>query len=827
MATELMDTPLVQVNIATFQRLIGGRNMNPIEAKKAKDFRALATVPTDARHRRVLAKEKNIHICRAASSVAALAAKASKQPKFVVKDVAKLRENAYIDSEVDIAIYPSHPTARAAYSHKVESLLPHYARRAWSWMVSYMIVLRPDERSNIWFPSSDVDTYSKPSPVLNKDTDVRLYEAASRIMRRQHRTHLFAFVISGPWVRAARFDRAGCIVSEPFPVVRSRMMLPNLLFRILSASRERQGFDVTVELASAEETAKLEAFTTEDRRLKLHWRYIVQDQRCFPLQKVRCPAFVLEDDQAATQDPSYMSFLISKPLVARPAIAGRCTRGYIAYDIEHDRLVFLKDQWRSLFNKHTELETYRRLHEKKVNYIATLLAGEEMQSQITATQKYWRDMRGKIHTRIVTKEIGLPLEDYTDAQELLTVIQHAMTGHKEAWEKAGVLHRDISTGNIMIDIATGRGFLNDWDLPAYAEDINGPDPETIGATGTWQFKSAVGQRYPKKRLMVSDDMESFVYLVLYMANRFHWHKHSPIGSDKKARWEVDEYSRWMFADDTKKFFAIESGTFQCNAYPARSDTDPKFVAAKRGEVPVRLKLNDDRSRPLLAEFLHAAYQLVKQHYETIDFKALKPPKPKPMPKPEPVELPSPTESSLQRRADLRALFGNVEPKKPRWIRESDESDDSSRAVESKPRKGDGPLATHGPLLDLLSRLTAKGKDLPSEPKYFDHYRGQEPARLRQSTSSAASAESNNAHHPATPVLEPALAEYVYRPSQTLHGGKHGLRVRISEDSVSYEVRVAPANAELPVAPANIVPRQSKRLRGEASGGLPAAKRRRR
>ena len=65
------------------------------------------------------------------------------------------------------------------------------------------------------------------------------------------------------------------------------MMLPNLLFRLFSASRERQGFDDTVELASAEEIAKLAAFTTEDERLRYHWRWMVQNQRCHPLYKVR------------------------------------------------------------------------------------------------------------------------------------------------------------------------------------------------------------------------------------------------------------------------------------------------------------------------------------------------------------------------------------------------------------------------------------------------------------------------------------------------------------------------------------------------------------
>ena len=63
---------------------------------------------------------------------------------------------------------------------------------------------------------------------------------------------------------------------------------------------------------------------------------------------------------------------------------------------------------------------------------------------------------------------------------LILSLAQCLLAHQVAWQKAGVLHRDISIGNIMIDNLTGRGFLSDWDLARYAEDLLGSASEPAG-----------------------------------------------------------------------------------------------------------------------------------------------------------------------------------------------------------------------------------------------------------------------------------------------------------------------------------------------------------
>lgn len=59
-----------------------------------------------------------------------------------------------------------------------------------------------------------------------------------------------------------------------------------------------------------------------------------------------------------------------------------------------------------------------------------------------------------------------------------------LLAHREAWDKAGILHSDISTANIMININPENPkrvevLLNDWDLCKWKDDKSeGPTQPT-------------------------------------------------------------------------------------------------------------------------------------------------------------------------------------------------------------------------------------------------------------------------------------------------------------------------------------------------------------
>ncbi|KAG1901812.1 uncharacterized protein F5891DRAFT_950119, partial [Suillus fuscotomentosus] len=84
--------------------------------------------------------------------------------------------------------------------------------------------------------------------------------------------------------------------------------------------------------------------------------------------------------------------------------------------------------------------------------------------------------------------------------------------HKDTFERAKVLHRDLSVGNVVI--YKGKGYLIDWDL-AKLVSIQGPRQKMH--TGTWQFMSAYLVEHSNAIHAVEDDLESSFYIILWMA----------------------------------------------------------------------------------------------------------------------------------------------------------------------------------------------------------------------------------------------------------------------------------------------------------------------
>ncbi|KAI0089850.1 hypothetical protein BDY19DRAFT_941111 [Irpex rosettiformis] len=353
---------------------------------------------------------------------------------------------------------------------------------------------------------------------------------ASQIMSLQHRSHVFSISIIGHHARLIRWDRAGAAVSERFNYYDgSNSWLSEFLFRYSHATPEQRGFDSNVQKASRSDVRLLRSAVDEYLNRFPYQRHLAKQlqntvDRTYPAYKVRVTTKATDGS-----DDRESEYIICRPFTEAISLCGRATRGYLAWGVAEQMLVFLKDTWRTdVEGSISEADAYAILNECRIPFLPVVCAGGDvLQSdgsvQSTMTQKYVDDglsstmlcttwLRRHIRHRVV-QHLALPLRMVRNAKELLIAIRNVLMVIKAAHKDAGILHRDISMGNIMLD-ETFSGILNDWDHAINVREAREGHPYR---TGTWQFMSIALLKDPMKLHSIFDDVESCFWVLYKMA----------------------------------------------------------------------------------------------------------------------------------------------------------------------------------------------------------------------------------------------------------------------------------------------------------------------
>lgn len=165
-------------------------------------------------------------------------------------------------------------------------------------------------------------------------------------------------------------------------------------------------------------------------------------------------------------------------------------------------------------------------------------------SLYTRAEDPWEN---RIYSCLVISPAGRVISDFRTAKELLEAIRDAIKAHRSLYMAGNILHRDVSSNNIIItdpDTADGfKGMLIDLDLAKVRD--SGPS----GArhqTGTIQFMAV-------EVLLTVDhtyrhDLESFFYVLLWMCARQSWsngfaqlEQEQPPRESLLHRWEVGSF----------------------------------------------------------------------------------------------------------------------------------------------------------------------------------------------------------------------------------------------------------------------------------------------
>ncbi|KAF5383350.1 hypothetical protein D9757_008377 [Collybiopsis confluens] len=331
-----------------------------------------------------------------------------------------------------------------------------------------------------------------------RDTRGQIALYINAIQATQQRTRVFFFFILRDRCRLFCHSRAGSLYTDPFNYT-EHPYLHEFFWRLTHASLSERGHDTSLKLVKG-----------------------VQSD----LDAARKALQLKEQDVLYEVDVGNRTFYISQPFTVHHHYpVGRGTRCYAAYDPKEsgpNRKFILKDCWRN--SKYlVEHVTYQQLKKAGVSHIPNAVVGANVgvKGSFQETELCGIHL---VHYRLVLDIFGLPLSKAPSTYAFTRAIFHAITAHRDACDKAKLLHRDISSGNIIIH--EGDGYLIDWER---AKSLDDKEIRANEGTGTWQFLSIRLLRNPRLLHLIRDDLESFIYVVIHGAISFAQNNMTPSG----------------------------------------------------------------------------------------------------------------------------------------------------------------------------------------------------------------------------------------------------------------------------------------------------------
>ncbi|KAM5541413.1 hypothetical protein V8D89_004967 [Ganoderma adspersum] len=429
------------------------------------------------------------------------------------------------------------------------------------------------------------------------------------VLLHQHRLYLYRIVVQRTKARFVYLDHAGIRISDEFDWTIANSFLHVFVWKLAHMTTEELGFDSTAELATVAEICVLRN-AINDGGLPSHIAEAANaafDGHCL-VYRLRITVADPLPDEAFPADPPVLLpppdtplghhvprvipkgehfFLVGRPHFQADRFVGRFTRGFVAFDLQAQRFCFVKDYWRPLAPHRPRPEhlVYERLHAAQTPFIATLICGGDVsgpRAQKTHVQDELPNDRvaPRVHYRIALAEVGMPLKMFYGFRELANVLAQAIAAHAHAVKYAGVLHGDVSVGNILIK-SDRTALLIDWDHCRLVSELE-TGPCRPRHAGTWQFQSALSQRWPRKPYRPSDDIESFIHVFRYMVLRHHVTDTAELHTIVRSYFENSGFVSVVFEDGTSRTVKLggdgKLAHFRCPTSAFTATRNPKLQA---------------------------------------------------------------------------------------------------------------------------------------------------------------------------------------------------------------------------------------------------------
>ncbi|KAF7299372.1 Protein kinase domain-containing protein [Mycena indigotica] len=324
----------------------------------------------------------------------------------------------------------------------------------------------------------------------------QLCKSARNLLMALGRCHVYVLTIFAiRYARIFRFDRAGFIATTKFNWLEHDIdIFPRFFFRVHnpSTSLRMDGLDDTITFPEDDTVAKLW------KALSRHPYYSkTLDEKTVTNHCLRIAAARRVGDPLSYEQELVHCLTVGEILSVSDGLFGRATRVYrviIEEDLDKDgppAVYALKDVWRQACRRpeadfYDLIEHHCETAEPRIDMDAIGMArcrGSIDLSDATSPlfDKTWDpalhktrfgvdNERQRLHTRTLLTPVGSSIENFPSTKRVIEALLNVSIHLKIAYD-AGIIHRDVSVGNILFVEDTSAessvaGFLVDWD---YAE----------------------------------------------------------------------------------------------------------------------------------------------------------------------------------------------------------------------------------------------------------------------------------------------------------------------------------------------------------------------
>ncbi|KAL7897405.1 serine/threonine-protein kinase Sgk2 [Trichoderma sp. TUCIM 5745] len=381
------------------------------------------------------------------------------------------------------------------------------------------------------------------------------------------RRFVLGFTLCGSWMRIWVFDRLGGIASEKFDINEDGKQFVSSVLGFLWLSEEELGFDPTIKSAGGKQYIEIERNGAQERlildKVMLRTRCIIgRATTCWKAHRdghPQEPLVVKDSWQYPERDEEGAMLLEAK---TRKVV--NVARHYHHETVQvHDADDDIRNNVRRGLDVTTGTEHWpgpppqsaatsavsRRGRSSNRNSIsgkkrsssqigAPLPPSKRHMSSASLTKAAGHELPNRVHRRVILKDCGKPIYKASSRSALLAALQGCIEGH-ESLHKAGILHRDISINNLMINEDDNNpswpSFVIDLDLAIRKERSGASGAE--GKTGTRAFM-AIGALIGEQHSFMHD-LESFFWVLFWICIHYDGPQNSRV---------VPRFNKWNYLD---------------------------------------------------------------------------------------------------------------------------------------------------------------------------------------------------------------------------------------------------------------------------------------